>query len=317
MGSLELRQWITLNHPAYAVTLSDDGQYVAVGTEEGVTIFNVTGRRLCVYPPGDAAMPVHQLTATPDLSRLYVGARQGWLIRLDLEREGEIFGFHAQILYQAENDLHTIALSSDGQFIGVGHLSPGLALLQADGHVLWRRHPDDGTATEGQIWTVALDAEGHTMYVGSAGSGSNILAALEARTGSPQTRHYLEAGVRVTGLAALPGGTGVAVVLTEDLYTSRLVVHDAGLSDLIWERIFDEPITALTADRERPILAVSIGYEGQVAIADAETGRPLASDLALKSVANGLAIVQGRFLAAATQDGHLVLIRYLSKELHP
>jgi len=313
-GRLEIRQWIQMNQPAHAVTLSGDGQYIAAGLEQGVAVFNVTGHRLCTYPPGDTPIPVHQLAATPDLGQLYVGARQGWLVRLDLEREEEAFHFRAQTLYQTDNDLHTFALAADGQYIAVGHLSPGLALMQTDGRLLWRRHPDDGTATEEQTWAVALDAEGDTLYAGSAGTGTNRLAALDARSGSSRAHRCLEAGVRATAVAALPGENGLAVVLAEDPYTGRLVAYDAGLADLVWERTFDEPVTALATDREQPILAVGVGYEGQIALVDAQTGRMLASDLALKSVVNGLAIAQGRFLAAATQDGQLALIRYLFEE---
>ena len=93
------------------------------------------------------------------------------------------------------------------------------------------------------------------------------------------------------------------------------VAYDAGLDEVIWEHAFDEPITTLAADRQFPRLAVGIGYEGLVCVIDATTGQTLATEQAM-SVVNGLAIAQGHSLAAATEDGHLALIRYLSKELH-
>ena len=312
-GRLEIRHWIRLGHPAYAVALSDDGQYIAVGSEQGVAVFNATGRRMFTHSPSATPLPVHQLAAVPDLSRLYVGARQGWLIRLDLERGEKAFSAEAQSLYQADSDLHTLSLSANDRFVALGHLSPALTLLQTDGHLLWRRHPDDGNATEGQLWAVALDTDGATLYVGSAGMGTNRLAALEARSGSPVAHRYLEAEARATALAVLPGGKGVAVVLAQDIYTVRLVAYDPGLTDLLWERTFDEPITALAADRQQPLLAVGVGYEGHVRVIDAQYGRVLAAQQT-KSVVNGLALAQGRTLAAVTQDGNLVLMRYVPEE---
>jgi hypothetical protein len=255
-------------------------------------------------------LPVHQL-AVANSSRLYVGSRQGQLIALDLEREGDSFRSRAHPLYQATEDLHTISVSADGKLVAVGHLAPGLALLQADGRLLWRRHPEDGTATEGQVWVVSLDAEGRTLYAGSGGPGTNRLAALDPRTGAARAHCYVEA--RLTGLATLPGGQGVATILSENFYTCRLAVYDPDLAGPLWERTFDEPITALAADRQQPLLVASIGYEGQVSLLDVPGNRVLATEPA-RSVVNGLAIAQGRTVAAAMQDGTLVLMRYLPKE---
>ena len=312
-GALEIRRWIQIGQQAYAVTLSSDGQYIAIGSEQGVAVFNTTGRRLLTHPSACTPLPVHQLAATPDLKRLYVGARQGGLIRLDLERDEEAFHSRAHSLYQTDSDLHTLSLSMDDQLVAVGHLSPALTLLQTDGHLLWRCHPDDGTATEGQLWAVALDADGSTLYVGSAGMGTNRLAALDARSGSLTAHCYLEAGIKATSLAVLPGGKGVAVVLAPDIYTGRLVAYDPGLTDLRWEHIFDEPITALTTDHRQPLLAVGVGYEGKVIVIDAQNGRVMAAEQT-KSVVNGLALTQGRYLAAVTQDRNLVLMHYIPEE---
>lgn len=310
---LEIRRWIQIGQRAYAVTLSSDGQYIAVGSEQGVAVFNKTGRCLLTHPPASTPLPVHQLGATPDLTHLYVGARQGWLIRLDLEREEDAFHCRAHSLYQADSDLHTLSLSIDDQLIAVGHLSPALTLLRTDGHLLWRCHPDDGTATEGQLWAVALDANGSTLYVGSAGMGTNRLAALDARSGSPTAHCYLEPGTKATSLAVLPDGKGVAVVLAPDIYTGCLVAYDPGLTDLQWERTFDEPITALTSDHQQPLLAVGVGYEGEVMVIDGQNGRIMAAEQT-RSVVNGLALTQGRSLAAVTQDKNLVLMHYLPEE---
>lgn len=310
---LEIRQWVPVKYPAYAVAMSGDGQYIAVGTEQGAAIYNSIGRQLLDFPPSGLPMPVHQLAAIPDMGQVYIGAREGQLIRLDLQREGSTFRSRAHPLYHANNDLNTIALSAKGQFVAVGHLSPGLALLDADGHIVWRRHPDDGTATEGQIWHVALGADDRALYVGSGGTGTNHLAAIEISSGA--LRAYCDMETRVTGVAVLAGDDGVAAALEGESYTSRVLAYDADLEDVRWEHTFDEPVTALTGDAQHPLLAVAVGYEGEVTLVDAKSGRILAAERAT-SVVNDLSIARGRFLAAATQDGHLALMRYLSEEPH-
>jgi outer membrane protein assembly factor BamB len=326
-GRLEPIRWINVHHPAYAAALSGDEQFVAVGSEQGVSIFDVTGRRLLSYPEG-TAVPVHQLAAPDEWDQLYVASRSGRLVHVALERrdlmeeekdEGGTFRFHPHptLLYQSENDIHSLSLSGDGRLIAVGHLSPGLAVLdadpQSDERIIWRRHRDDRTATQGQTWAAALDTEGETLYVGSAGSGTNQLAALDAADSTPRGHHRLDPGVRVIAVVALPGG-GLAAVLVKDVYTVSLVAYDAGIKEQLWERTCDQPVTAIVADRERPVLVVGLGYEGKLRVFSAENGQELASDLTLKSVINGLAIAQGRTIAAAAQDGQLVLLRYLPEE---
>jgi hypothetical protein len=326
-GRLEPIRWINVHHPAYAAALSGDGQLAAVGSEQGVTIFDVTGRRLLSYPER-TAVPVHQLAAPDEWDRIYVGSRSGRLVHVALERrdlteeekdEGGTFRFHPHptLLYHSENDVHSLSLSGNGRRIAVGHLSPGLAVLdtnpQADERIVWRRHRDDRTATQGHTWSVALDAEGDTLYVGSAGPGANQLAALDASSSAPRGHHRLDSGVRVTTVVALPGG-GAAAVLVQDVYTVSLAAYDVGVEAQLWERTFDQPVTVLAADREHPVLVAGVGYEGQLCVLSAETGQDLAPSLTLKAVINGLAVAQGRTIAAAAQDGQLALIRYLPEE---
>ncbi|HDQ74064.1 MAG TPA: hypothetical protein ENN19_18515, partial [Chloroflexi bacterium] len=120
-GRLEPIRWINVHYPAYAAALSDDGQLAAVGSEQGVSIFDVTGRRLLSYPEG-AAVPVHQLAAPGEWDQLYVASRSGRLVRVALERrdlmegekdEGGTFRFHPHptLLYHSENDIHSLSLS--------------------------------------------------------------------------------------------------------------------------------------------------------------------------------------------------------------
>jgi len=308
-GKLEVRRWVRIGQPVYAVVQSMEGQYIAVGAEQGVKIFDLTGVELAAFPA--TPMPVHQLAAVPDLAQLYVGARQGQLFRLDLERTAAGFDLAARSLYLCENDLHTLALAADGQIMALGHLSSALTLLHVDGELLWRRHPQDGTATEGRMWTVALDGAGQTLYIGSADTGTNRLAALDAQSRAAHGHCYLQA--RVTALAPLDNGRGVAAVLAQDVYSGRLVAYDNRMATPLWECDFDEPVTALAADEQEPLLVAGVGYEGHVTLIDSCTGDVLACE-PVKSVVNGLAISDGRSVAAVTQDGNLVLMHYLPEE---
>ena len=312
-GRLEILRYIPVRQPAYAAALSMDGQYIIGGLETGIAIFDKIGRRFPTHP--SPQIPVHQVAVDASLDCLFLGTRQGHLLRLDLVREEASFQTQLHLLYQADNDLHSLALSADGRFIALGHFSPGLAVLQSDGRLLWRRHPEEGTATEGRVWKVALSDEGDTLYVGSAGTGINRLAALDARQGEVRTDRYVEEG-RVTGLAPLPENVGVVAVVAPDPYTGHLLAYSPDLEVLLWERFLEEPITALATDRQRPVLAVGVGFEGRLLLLDTRDGQVLAANLSFQSVVNALAIVQGRFLAAATQDGNLVFVRYFPKEFH-
>ena len=328
-GRMEILRWIQTNAPTYAATWLHKGQFIAAGTEKGAVLFDLTGRRLLSYPPTDVPVPVHQLAASDvprgqrdnngspvPLGTLFVGTRQGWVVRLSLTRKKEKSEFEVpevRKLYQATNDLHTLSLAADANLLAVGHLAPGLAVLDTNGKIIWRRHPDDDNATNGRVWTVALDSTGDVLYVGSAGAETNVLAALDAQAGDTLAyRHYSD-GERVTGLTVLPKGRGVAAIIAEDMYSSRLEIYPRSLDAPLWERAFYEQVTALAADVKRPLLALSVGYEGQVTLMNPLTGEELAH-VSLRALANDLAITNGQMLAAATDDGHLALIRYLPEE---
>lgn len=311
-GRLTVAREIYLQTPALAVALSPDGQYAAVGTETGLAVYNLAGEQLLVYPPPARPMPIHQLVFQAELNRLYAATRPGWVVALDLEREPAAWRYQPQPLYEAPNDVHTLSLSADEQTLAVGHLSPALSVLGADGQLRWRQHPADGTATEGQTWSVAVAEAGDTLFVASAGSGVNRLLALDAQTGSRRAGCYLAPGQVAARLAALPSGQGVAVVSVNDLYSTTLTALDAGLQARHWELTFDEPVTALAADRQLPVLVASVGFEGRLILLEALTGRLLATQT-VRTQVNGLALAQGQVVAAATEDGHLVLLRYVAE----
>ena len=311
---LDIQKWIRLNTPVYATAVSKNGQYVVAGTERGMGIYDGDGRELMRYPPVPTPLPVMQLALDPDMGHLVIGVRQGNLLRLDLQLQGGQFTFQERTIYWSQNDLHS--LSARGDKLAVGHLSPGLAVLRNDGTQLWRRHPDQGSATEGRVWSVAIDKMGKTVYAGSSKTDMrNELAAFDVRKGAMRDgRRYVDG--RITKLVVLQPGKGedrdgdVAVVLTDEYGESRLLVYDSHLQSLIWERDFEDAITAIAADSEHSTLVVSVGYDGRLHMLDINTGESAAPVLPLNTLVNDLAIQDGRYISAATENGHLVLLSY-------
>lgn len=99
------------------------------------------------------------------------------------------------------------------------------------------------------------------------------------------------------------------VVLTGDDYGSTLVAYPPDLAEPRWEIPFHEPILALATDPQKSLIAASVGYEGRIVIIDG-LGYIKVEDLVLNTMVNDLAMIQGRLLAAATEDGYLVLMQY-------
>ncbi len=306
-GRFEIRKWIQAHQPVLAVTQSFDGQHIAVGLEQGVAIFNLSGNRIGDYPASGLPVPVYRLASTSDFEQLYVGTRTGAVVRLDLEFQDDRIAFLEKELDVTVNDLHSLSFSRETKQIAVGRFSSGLSMLRVDGQSIWRQQ-DKGPAAEGRTWTVSLNDLGDKLYVGSADASTNRLALLNAADGASIAGMYLDE--RVTGVAAIAEGKGVAVVLVEDFYTNRLVAYDANLGEILWEHVFDESVTALSADAQHAILVAGVGYMGQVTLIDATSGQIMAT-VHVKSVINDLSIIEGRLVAAATQDGHVALLRHL------
>jgi hypothetical protein len=308
-GRLEVRMWIRVK-PVNAVAISADGQFAVAGLEQGLNIFDVDAQPRFHQPANlPLTVPIHRIAAEADLSQVYLLTRLGRLIRLDLDRDSMGFNARGQVLYQAPNDLHSLALTGSAGLIALGHLSSALSVLQTDGQLLWRQHPDDGTATEGQTWTVAFDGPGTRLFIGSAGGTTNVLAALDSRSGVPYKALHGMAGV--TALATLAGGSGVAAIVADDPYSGRVAAYSADLDTLLWERQFDESVTALAADEQQAIVVAGVGYEGQIVLLNAQNGDSLAAPFLCRSGINAIALAEGRWLSVATDDAGLALLRYL------
>jgi WD40 repeat protein len=305
-GRLDLRKWIQVYHPAYAVVQSNDGRYVAVGTETGVTILDSNGHGLADYPSDTTETPIHQLCASPDFTRLILATRLGSAISLELKAKEDRFELQGTNLYTAPCDIHRLAMDISTEYLTVGHLSSALIGLNFKGKTLWQQK-NQGTAALGTTWSVDFANEGKSVVAGSAGTGANWLAILDAATGA--LLHKRECASPVTSVTALVDDAGIAALTPGEYYTARLTVYSTDLNDVLWEQELDGPGTALTSDSDSAIFAVASGFDGKVQIWDA-TGGCLAAE-SLRTMVNGLSLVSGNLLAAATQDGNVALLRYL------
>jgi outer membrane protein assembly factor BamB len=239
-----------------------------------------------------------------DLTRLTFATRLGDTLTCDLEPSASRFDIQPRILHHTDNGVHGLDFAAER--VVLGHYAFALTMLNLEGDVVWQQQ-DRGEAARGSNWSVSLTADGATLYAGSASSGTNWLLALDA--GSGMALHRRECDAAVMAVAALADNAGV-VALTPDEYGAvRLVAYSDDLGDVLWEQSFDGP-AVLTADAAAPILAVGAGYDGCVSIVDAATGAVLAAE-PLRVLINGLSLVQGRFIAAATQDNSVALLRYL------
>ncbi|MEI7850072.1 MAG: hypothetical protein WCK35_30045, partial [Chloroflexota bacterium] len=264
--------------------------------------------------------PVIAIASRDDFSRVYICTRIGDIRCLELEQQaGEwVEKSIPRMLYQMQApELNSLFFAQNAGLLAIGHLSAGLAVLdEANEKPLWSSHPDTGNATDANTWLVAMDADGENMFACSAMSGHNYLVALDPKTGLERwPRYYFGAQVRVTALSALPSGKGLLVALVEqDKFSysdvGRLVLFNASLSEFIWECGFDEPVSAVCADHKKPRCVVSEGFNGKLHVINTENGNLLAAGLTLNAFVNQISLTEGRYIAAALQDGHLAFVQY-------
>lgn len=320
---LEILRQIPIGFPVSTVHLSMDGQYIAAGCRQGVSIVTPIGRKLLTYP-AQGPWPLQKVTITNTIDHFYVVTREGKVISLTPTRNGDFWTIDTpnRVLYDAPNDIFTMSIADDESLLALGHHSTALTLLnkiQETPEVVWRRHREFGNATDGQAWVVSLSPDGKLLYLGSGGTGINRLVVMHAAAQTPLGQKILKNGERITGLTVLPGDTGVAAVINKSLRDYRLVAFNRDLSRLLWEKPFDEGVTALvgnrgvTASEGTPLLAAAIGFGGQVAIMNAFTGEELVAKT-LHAMVNDLDFVQSKTLVAATDDGNIISMTYASEE---
>jgi WD40 repeat protein len=304
MGKLEIRRIIQTYQPAYTVAQSQDGQYFAVGVEEGVVIYSLSGEKLALHR---LDIPVHQVVTTPDFTQVFFATRSGEVVQLTLSSTDDGVEIEAQELYQTKNDIHSLALAAQAGYIAVGRLSFALAVLHPDGKTAWEQY-DDHFAAEGSTWSVSFGSKGKRLYAGSASSTTNRLGILDASSGKEiEHRNF---GVPIACIDTFPNENGLAVALNEDFYLARLVAYDTDIETVLWEHKFDQPITAMSSDPQKSVLTIAVGYGGRIILLDAQQGQILA-EKAVRSTVNDLSLVKGRLIAAVTQDKNLIRLRYL------
>lgn len=316
-AQLEIRRIFNVEKPAYAVRLSADGQYLAIGTERGFLLFNRVGERLLTYPNWEQALPIRRLALSPELQQVYLGTRQGVVIALDLSRENDKkeFRFTPRAIYECPNDLFDLVFEPQANVLAIGHLGPALSLISTEGRIIRRWHPDDGTATSGRTWSVSLEPDGDVLYAGSANEGTNRLTTLTVSPPIALRKNILfPPGQRITKLTALRKNEGVAAAIVEDIYSTALQVYDGDLRER-WSIALDEYPTALVCDRLHPYLVCATGYLGRIQIFDVSNGKSLCNEVTVNSMVNDLSIVQGRWISAVTEDGTVYLMEFLTGEV--
>lgn len=301
---------IELRQQVYTVALTADqtGQYLAGGLERGIAVYDWTGELRLTFPATNVQVAYHIIVPTAS-GRWYLANRLGTIVRLDVSRTTTETPLQPEVreVYQAENDVHSLAYIADGTFtwLAIGHLSPALTVLDRHSNIIWRRHPSEGNATSNRLWSVAAHPEEPAFYIASGGVHSNTLARVNADTGKVEAHRY--ESHPITRLATTSDGS-VLAVLTDSDYQSQLVAYGSDLRDRRWELLFDEPITALGVDATYPLAAIGVGYRGRLLLINTQQGSILDAAITLHSVVNGIALLQAqKRLATGTKDGTITL----------
>lgn len=305
--TLTITRTIRLGEPVMDLALAERGLYLAAACEVGLHVFDLTSGIRATYQFEDMA-PFYRVVGLPGHAQCYVADAAGQIVHCELFREHEALQITGRLIYQADADIHSLALAGNLSTLAIGHLSPALTVLDADGSLRWRRHIADATPADGRIWAVALSPDGQQLYAGSAGAGENCL--LVAATHHSQNLAPGTVRRAVTAVAALSGGHGVAAVLAGREGESAISLYAPDLASLRWSRQFDLPVTALCAHPEQPIVIAAVGYEGEIHLLDAVSGADLAQPLALTGTVVALDAAPGTTIAAAGQDEHVTTLRF-------
>lgn len=318
---LEIRRWIYCNSPCHSVSTSGDGQFIVVGHNYGIEIYNVIGDRLFAYPTDQSEFPVVQLANDPDFNRIYLLNRIGILFQLDTGKEGGRLFPKISTFYQSyQPDMNTLALSANGSKLALGYLSAGLAVFQKGGKYK-RRHPEDGTATSGSYWSVALNDNGSLLYAGSASIGSSLNAVVAFDTDLPDlvenpVRYKLPIRSTVKNILTLSEQAVIIVVSEWDDSRQELDDHVIALSPSLEEKLWEispgDLVTTLAVRPDKLIVVIAIGYYGKLMLIDGNTGKTIeyGKEILLNTMVNDFTVANDEIAAAATEDGHLVMLNF-------
>lgn len=319
---LEIQRWIPFSNssPGYCISASKDGQLIVVGHEYGAEIYNATGGFILAYPSDYTEFPITDIVIDFDIKRAYLLNRQGILILLDLVKDSVKFNITASVLYQSQSpDIKSLAISSDGSKLALGYMAAGLALIQKDGKYN-RKHPDDGTATKGSYWSVALNENGSKLYAGSASIDSGLNSVISYATNQTNltelpfqyklpTRSFVKKVLFVKKTVLVVAGIWDEMIgATED----HVIALSETLDEQLWDVRLSDTITACAVSSDQIVIMLGISYLGKIVILDGVTGKIIRceQEIVLNTMANDVVISDDGRAAAVTEDGHLVLFRY-------
>lgn len=288
------------------------GQYLVVGLEGGVVVYDWEYNPVFSYPPEHVRAQVSFHLIVPTVGRWYVANRLGTLIELRLERSEAQLGlaYDDECAYVTNSDIHSLACAKDGSWLAIGHLSSAITVLDTSHAQVWRRHSDDGTATNNHLWSVSPHPTEQAFYAASGNAGTNTLALLSVDMNQQHAEVIAHQYLRqpITHLVPLVKPAGVLVGVALNDYQGKLSAYSADLQTRDWDMLFDEPVTALAADPKYPLAAAGIGYKGRVVLIHTEKGQLLHEATPLDSVINAIAILQDRNrLVAGTTNGTLII----------
>lgn len=309
---LTIAQWIRIGAPVHAVALSGDGRYLLAGSERDLRLLDRWGYEWFRYSTPDRDLPFSLVALAPGATWGLAFERSGQLHRIDIIQQVETLQVSLRVIWNEPNDVCSLSLAADAGLIALGHYGPALTMLDGAGRQVWRRHPNDRTATDGQTWAVALAPSGDHLYVGCSSGARPRIAALDASDGKPVASVRFDH--RVTWLASLPEPLAVAAVLNGD-DTSQIAAYPPGLKLPQWtfEGAANERFTALTADMEANLIACGTNT-GVVYVLDGSSGALLAAERALHSTVFSLSMAGGRYLIAGLQDGQVAYLEYLPQQ---
>ncbi len=304
-NAFHLRRFFRVGFPVHAVALTDAGE-VWAGSERDLRLLDAHGRSRFRLGGAHAVRPFTAVACGVG-GRAFALERTGRLLRLD-PLHGDVEGdvtWTPETLWTADNDLYALALVDSG-LVALGHLGAGLAVLDTDGEVRWRRGAEDGESPGGRTWSVAFSADAATLYAGCLAAAQRAddaacrLVTLDAAGGRVVAeRAPVEP---VSQVAALQPPLGVAAVHATRR-GCRIVGYDSGLRVVMWSVTCapGEMVTALAVDAASGWLVAGTNA-GRVWLLDGQTGDRLAEyDLLYYSTV--LSVVGAQLPAA---DGVLV-----------
>lgn len=306
-GSLDVVRLIRIGAPVHAVSMCVGGSHILVGTDGELALYTRHGDTPFRYADQTGELAFHLVRLAPDLRSALAVQRSGKTMKLAISGRGadQVVDIH-ELRWDA-NDIYHLSWHSGSGRIALGHYGPALTVMNESGSMQWRRHPHDGNATNGRLWSVALDGNGDRLYVGAAGASTNLLAAVDAASGLIGARTQLPA--RITQLAALPAPHAVAAILNTADH-SVVAAFDGLLNAPVWECPADdgEAFTCLESAPHAGSVVVT-SSTGAVRILSAQSGETLAPPLVLESAILSVTVTpDGRQIGVGLTDGRVALL---------